>query len=673
MLRILFIDFADGALVAVKPASERVVAKEDFALIVPAVVTNSALVACVREAGGGLVEDGRVIDVYEGAQVEAVHKSLAVNARMRAAGHKLNADEVLGVRDRDLGSSGQVGPCAPLVRRLRKDRCHVDSGWLEREGDRVSKPGGYSEGGRPETFGQHALEGYKEQFAKETRTGRALLSFLKRSDVGIWMVARAKGLGHNSWWLHLTLPESQREMFALSAEVLLLYTEFDYLEPRVFGNIQERISNESRLEVGLAIVVSNDENVGTLNRHDGRSVTVVPISLTEITSGVGQLRERLASAVASVDYYDTTSPIHDAAAFYGRSEEIAEIQSALDLGNSVGVFGLRKAGKTSLLAQIIRTRNAAGKIVARLDLSSVASADQFRLSVVETVCQAVRGALESQQPERNERFPRLLLLNVKGEPKGGQSEVALHWLRDLRVLLDIAPARVELVVDEIDQAYPDSSRLGEGPGGALYQCLVQLRGLLQTSSDTDAGLVLLCAGVDPALFESPVLSGSDNLLYRLVRLQWLGPMPRDEMAGMVRGIGRRMGVRVKGHEPIDLLFDEFGGHPLLTRQACSIACRSRSAGLIPFYLDVGPIEAALGEQGVGTLQRHALDVFDSFEHWFPREAGILRALWSRDPADKEVAQAIVDDTPSEVEHAVAYGLLFHDLSVRIGAVKRQVA
>ncbi len=84
---------------AAEAVNPQVLAKEDFAFVVAAAVTAGALVACVREAGGDLVEDARVFDVYAGAQVGEGNKSLAVNVRMRAADHTLSAEEVLGVRE----------------------------------------------------------------------------------------------------------------------------------------------------------------------------------------------------------------------------------------------------------------------------------------------------------------------------------------------------------------------------------------------------------------------------------------------------------------------------------------------------------------------------------------------------------------------------------------------
>jgi phenylalanyl-tRNA synthetase beta subunit len=58
----------------------------------------AALVARVRRGRGWgwgeIVEDARVFDGYEGAQVAGGDELLAVNVRMRAADQTLGADEV---------------------------------------------------------------------------------------------------------------------------------------------------------------------------------------------------------------------------------------------------------------------------------------------------------------------------------------------------------------------------------------------------------------------------------------------------------------------------------------------------------------------------------------------------------------------------------------------------
>lgn len=92
------IEAAEGRIQSATPVSQQVLAKEDFAFVVDASVAAADLVRAVRDAGGDVVEDARVFDVYQGSQVEDGKKSLAVNVVMRATDHTLSADEVLAVR-----------------------------------------------------------------------------------------------------------------------------------------------------------------------------------------------------------------------------------------------------------------------------------------------------------------------------------------------------------------------------------------------------------------------------------------------------------------------------------------------------------------------------------------------------------------------------------------------
>jgi phenylalanyl-tRNA synthetase beta chain len=89
---------SEGAVVAARPVLTQPLAKEDFAFVVSADLAAGALVATVREAAGGLLDDARVFDVYAGEQVGVGKKSVAVTVSLRAADHTLSAEEILGVR-----------------------------------------------------------------------------------------------------------------------------------------------------------------------------------------------------------------------------------------------------------------------------------------------------------------------------------------------------------------------------------------------------------------------------------------------------------------------------------------------------------------------------------------------------------------------------------------------
>ncbi|WP_062301485.1 phenylalanine--tRNA ligase subunit beta [Demequina subtropica] len=101
------IEESDGVLMTASPVSGQVLAKEDFAFVVPSAVAAGDLVSAVIEAGDGLVEDARVFDVYTGEQIGSGLKSLAVNVKMRDADHTLSADEVLSVREAIIAAASE--------------------------------------------------------------------------------------------------------------------------------------------------------------------------------------------------------------------------------------------------------------------------------------------------------------------------------------------------------------------------------------------------------------------------------------------------------------------------------------------------------------------------------------------------------------------------------------
>ncbi|WNM26184.1 phenylalanine--tRNA ligase subunit beta [Demequina capsici] len=101
------IEESDGRIAPATPVSQQVLAKEDFAFVVADYVPAGELVAAVKAAGGELVEDAHVFDVYTGEQIGEGKKSLAVNVVMRAADRTLGADEVLAVREAIIAAAGE--------------------------------------------------------------------------------------------------------------------------------------------------------------------------------------------------------------------------------------------------------------------------------------------------------------------------------------------------------------------------------------------------------------------------------------------------------------------------------------------------------------------------------------------------------------------------------------
>jgi hypothetical protein len=518
----------------------------------------------------------------------------------------------------------------------------------------------------PRTSRQQDLERFKSRFRSSTNYGSELLSYLERSDCGVWRCEQDQ-IDTRRWWLNITLPTNVAEMFDAHLEILLMYAEYEEVEPRLLELIQRRMSTNSRVDHGMFMIASLDGSVDRLLRRRRGEFAGIDLHLGELGIDAPDVRRKMSEVLTAVDHYDMTTPVHDPGGFFGRREEFQQIISAIERGQSVGVFGLRKTGKTSLLNYVAGRRREAGRPVVWVDISGLSGADDFRLRILETAWATVAGMKADEGA-----MPRLRTLSREGELKVTPELMRLQWLRDLEVLSRYGGERLEVFIDEIDQLHPDRSHLGSEANNLLI-AITQLRGMIQ-STESGSGMVLICAGVDPALFERPLLrSGSDNLLYKLVRLMFLAPLSREEMAEMVRDLGRRMGVRVRDHKVIDFLFAEYGGHALLTRKACSLAAKQRGAEDIPWHMSLESVEAGASHDGEGAPFRQAGEILESFGEWFPEEAGLLRDLWSPHPEERELGQLMFNEDPRRLVHAGPYGIVQENTTEpRIRAVARWV-
>jgi len=508
------------------------------------------------------------------------------------------------------------------------------------------------------TQNQRSLEGFRERFRRSSVGAGAFLDFLRQSEVGAWRFEQ--DLTPSRWWINVTLPIHQQAIFGLNREIQVLFTEYEHVEPRALSVIQGRVRKDMRVEPDVAILVSRDKGARDTARRRAGEMAIITVDLDEIRAGDSPLLHTLiAQSIVTVDHFDVATPVRDPSGFYGRQAEIETIANDLKRASSVGIFGLRKAGKTSLLNALAALRGDDQRnVTIRVDVSEIVTAEQFRSAVLEELWTAVHGLLGNENIR-----PRLRSLTRQGVRRIDLDNSSTFWIQDLRSLLVHVERPAVLIVDEVDQAFPPRSNLDPVEAQALFGSLVQLRSLLQEQDRFS----MLCAGVDPALFERPVLDGKDNLLYKLVRLVWLAPMSRDETAEMIRSLGKRMGVRVRGHEEIDSLFATYGGHPLLTRKACSIAVRARTPETLPFHITSEGLAEALLSREFGGPREQAADVLLSFTEWFPDEAALLRLYFSKITDERELAISILVDEPHAMMHSTAYGLCFPDHKARIAA------
>lgn len=520
------------------------------------------------------------------------------------------------------------------------------------------------------TQNQKVLANFIWSFKSQTSAGAGLLEYLENSKAIIVRCERDKHL-RDIWWLYVVLPSSVREVFSTEREVIVSYIEFKNVQPRFLKDLtrraRSRMRSELRLDSDIAFVASPHRNILSLAKNPQSGFSVIPLVVPELAGPDSPtLKGLLERWLPVYDRYYVTVPLSKSSDLFGRRDELAELNHALNNGQSAGVFGLRKAGKTSVLNAVKEQREERGAFIVQLDLSKVNSARHFVKLLLEEVY-AAAGRLNDGDVNNRD----LHCIGADGKASVSSDHQWMSWFDDLNSLVREIGHPLELVIDEIDTIFPgQGSQFTSDELVTFGVVMRQLRGLLQAGMDSGPSAVMLCAGVNPAIFERSITSdGRNNQLYKLVQMYFLSPLSRDETALMVRRIGEKMGVKYGDFHTTLRLFELFGGHPMLTRAACSAISKGRPDAVFPWTVSVADIDRAASARGLGSVREQASEIRQSFASWFPEEAALLRDLWSDDPPLRKQSEDKVRANDRLLLHALAYGVVDVDgVSPRIRVV-----
>ncbi len=78
-------------------------------MVLPAQVSAAEAMGVVREAGGELLDEAHVFDVYSGPQVGEGRRSLALALTFRASDRTLSDEDVAPLRARIVAALGELG------------------------------------------------------------------------------------------------------------------------------------------------------------------------------------------------------------------------------------------------------------------------------------------------------------------------------------------------------------------------------------------------------------------------------------------------------------------------------------------------------------------------------------------------------------------------------------
>jgi hypothetical protein len=498
------------------------------------------------------------------------------------------------------------------------------------------------------------------RFEREFPRGDLIRRFVRSVDVDPIFASPAQPALRapaGSWVLHLRLPRTLEDSFGFTRQFVIYCLDSHDLQTRNVEQLKRLIASANPAVTNdFAIIVSRDPDARAklrdwaVERSEG--IVVVAVTPDEIASLLADPQQApqaiphlLEEAFRSRNLFDERDPVHGSR-FFGRAEDLRDLDRLISHGNRhIGIFGLRRIGKTSLLLELIdrlRKRPEVLPLFINLEISSSApSAAHVAWRIGDAVAEAL--AARSQTLSHNGARRALRIPNEWTEVPASKLMTDLATsLVSVLTAGAFSGMRLVVVLDEAEILLPSTAE----PMADTIHLLRMIRGVSQQTEQ----LTLVMAGVNATPSESPVIADDDNPLFGLLSVRYLGPLDFPSCTDMIRDVGRRMRMR---WDPAatKAVASYVGCHPLLARLAAS---------------DVWERHPERPLRPTAEMVNHDLQGFDirnsnifvqmvqSLQRYYPEELEVLKIIAS---GDKEFARGLLRDDPSTLNHLVGYGVV----------------
>ena len=444
------------------------------------------------------------------------------------------------------------------------------------------------------------------------------------------------------------------ETFGFSQEILLVFSEYPTLEARTIQAAEQFLSDDpgkGRVERLTYFLVSStvDGNPTDWIRsymaanHEARLVVAFSTSALSTSGGDNWfVRNRISEQLFSRDLFDFRLPLETDTYFFGREALLLDYLDAARRGENRGVFGLRKTGKTSFLFQL--RKSLADKDIAGLyyDCKSPSIRQLNWEELLTDVCDRIWAALR-----RRGRFHV-----PKDRRRIGTA------FSDLLALVPVG-RRIVLIFDEIEYISPYARQ--DEHWRTQYIPFWQTIWAAQSQRRV---LSVVLAGVNPNIVEIDRIEGIQNPLFGIVSSKYLQGLGLDEVRRMLHVLGRRMGLKFTDNAT-RYLHSRYGGHPLLTRLACSDVHQSHYRARTERPISVAERDLrATEDDRDANLIFYCRHVVSELQDFYPDEYDMLEFLSLGKVQDfLELASH-----PEYVNHLKYYGLIQDQSGVPVIAI-----
>ncbi len=491
---------------------------------------------------------------------------------------------------------------------------------------------------------------------------RAFRSFELFERAGFAIVQIFRPDTHNIDFIVEPTSEELRTTYGLEEAILVrhLLTEPKMMELRNLDAKLEVLTKEERADPSLAFLIVRTSRalMSALRRRlesGGQHTTIIPIELQAFDGDAdtsNQFRNVLDQWLFRRDLYRDNFPV-SGSHFFGRERQLKSLFACVSEGRHVGIFGLRKVGKTSFLWRVRDKSDS--DLVAYVDLLAVPSAAKSCNYVFWLLGNELAKDFRRKYPNLAKKVGFRMFGVYENFGPLLDTPISLLFDNDLNRLrkallhakLD-SPPKIVILIDEVERLLAAGS-VSKGFEGYL-DFFSYWRGQAQQHRD----VVTVITGANPAITEQAQWEKIANPVYKFYEEEFLPPFDFGECTSMVRELGVGMGVRYTGGA-LNRIYGLTGGHPFIARRLCSRICQRRPAR--PLKVDERMVQDAIPD----FMQEDSSlfdEILERLERDFTQELQVLELIAKRRKVSREEIRKLVGRRAGTIiHHLIGYQLI----------------
>ncbi|MET4622194.1 hypothetical protein ABIE18_003663 [Arthrobacter sp. 2762] len=431
--------------------------------------------------------------------------------------------------------------------------------------------------------------------------------------------------------------------FGLTREVMVFYSPYPDLQIRELEAAKSAISKLKRdVTPDIIFVWSPDPRARQkLDDWSQGGFLAIPFASIEDTDPVA-LVSLLRDYIYARDLFYESTPVRGDR-FFGRRQLMQALRDDVRNQRVAGLFGLRKAGKTSVLTQLADDISTEKRVVVLRDLESLPSPP---VDPIPSLIKDLKFDLIEVLKSKN--------LNHRALSQLGESADISDFRRSMQSVLrklETSGVSIVLLLDEIEYLTPsDRIDISEGDMTSVSQFLGALRSLVQENQN----FTFVLSGLTSAIVENGRLFGRPNPLFSWAKTHFLAPFDRQEADELATSVGGRMGIQI---EPaaLESFFEATGGHAFLYRSLASAVVQQLPVDVFQRRISRPDVLRTI-DDWKRSVAGNINEMMNYVRRYYPIEAVMLELLID----EPHEFGSLANENPLELQHLLSLGLIEKD-------------